>query len=136
MAGIVQDVTGRRTLEQSLAKSVEQLSTIDAMGQTVASSFDMEEIYQRVLSAGRQLLATDAMIFFLHEGNELCIVAVNQVEHHDLMGRRIPESGGVAGEALTMARPVWLSGQECLRRRWSNWSKVPDWTRAQSSPCR
>ncbi len=117
MAGIVQDVTGRRTLEQSLAKSVEQLSTIDAMGQTVASSFDMEEIYQRVLSAGRQLLATDAMIFFLHEGNELCIVAVDQVEHHDLMGRRIPESGGVAGEALTMARPVWLSGQECLRRR-------------------
>lgn len=117
MAGIVQDVTGRRTLEQSLARSVERLSTIDAMGQTVASSFDMAEIYSRVLSAGRQLLATDAMVFFLHDGHELSVVAVDQVGAHDLLGRRIPEGSGIAGEALTMARPVWVSGQECLRRR-------------------
>ncbi|CUS02083.2 protein of unknown function [Candidatus Promineifilum breve] len=118
--GIIQDVTGRRTLEQSLAKSVERLSTIDAMGQTVASSFDMADIYRRVLSAGRHLLATDAMIFFLHEAKELCIVAVDQVGAHQLMGRRIPEDEGIAGEALTMTRPVWVSGQECHRRRSSS----------------
>jgi PAS domain S-box-containing protein len=117
MAGIVQDVTGRRALEQSLASSVERLSTINAMGQTVASTVDMAEIYGRVLSAGRKLLATDAMIFFLHEGQELCAVAVNQVGQHDLLGRRIPDDVGIAGEALKMSRPVWVSGEECRRRR-------------------
>lgn len=117
MAGIVQDVTGRRTLEQSLAKSVERLSTIDAMGQTVASLVDMEDIYHRVLSAGRKLLATDAMIFFLHDNKDLCVVAVNQVGQHSLLGQRMPESDGIAGDALTMVRPVWVSGQECQRRR-------------------
>lgn len=120
MAGIVQDVTGRHQLEVSLAHSVERLSGLNAMGQAVASSLDLDSIYRLVLSTGRSLLNTDAVILFLREGDELYIAAVDQEEGLALLGRRIPTGAGIAGEAWTTGHVVWLSGEECRRRRSAN----------------
>lgn len=125
MTGIVQDITGRRQLEESLAYSVERLSALNRMVQSVASSLDLEIIYRDMLSAGRALLKADAMILFLHEGTELFIAAVEQAGPLlDLLGRRLPENAGIAGEAWTSGNAVWLSGDECRRRRSDHLAKA------------
>lgn len=117
IAGIVQDVTGRHQLEVSLARSVERLSGLNAMGQAVASSLDLDAIYQLVLSTGRTLLDTNAVILFLREDSDLYVAAVEQEEGPALLGQRIPANAGIAGEAYTMGRVVWLGGEECRQRR-------------------
>lgn len=118
MTGIIQDITGRRRLEESLAYSVERLSALNKMVQSIASSLDLEIIYQDVLAAGRALLKADAMILFLHEDAELVVAAIEQDGLLlDLLGRRLPDHAGIAGEAWMSGHAVWLSGEACRRRR-------------------
>jgi PAS domain S-box-containing protein len=117
ISGIIQDITGRRRLEESLAHTVERLSTLNTMVQTVASSLDQTTIYNDVLSAGRALLKTDALILFLHADGELVISAVEQEGDLNLLGLRLPDQAGVAGEAYTSGEAIWLSGEACRRRR-------------------
>ncbi|WP_374687879.1 GAF domain-containing protein [Promineifilum sp.] len=117
MSGIIQDITGRRELEESLARSVARLSTLNAMGQAVASSLELTWIYEQVLSAARSLLQAELLILFLHHQNELEIAAIDQTDGYDIGHLRIPDNVGVAGEVWTMGRAVWLSGEECRNRR-------------------
>lgn len=117
LTGIVQDVTRRRRLEASLARSVERLSRLNAMGQIVASSVDREHIFSQVMSAARALLNADLVALFLHEQGELKIQAKDQSDELNFHDWSIPTNSGIVGDAWTMGRPVWLSGEECLRRR-------------------
>lgn len=117
MAGIVQDVSGRRQLENSLAHSIERLSGLNQMGQAVASTIDLPSIYHNVLSTGRRLLHADAVVLFSHTDKELVITAVEQQDDLGLLGRRIPEDAGIAGEVWQTGEAVWLSGEACRRRR-------------------
>lgn len=117
MAGIIQDISGRRQLEDSLAHSVERLSGLNTMGQAVASSVDLDVIYRNVLSAGRKLLNAEAVILFSHQEKELFVSAIDQEGGIDLLGLRIPDNAGIAGECWSTGQPVWISGDECRERR-------------------
>jgi PAS domain S-box-containing protein len=117
ISGIIQDVTGRRQLEESLAHMVERLSGLNSLGQAVSSSVDLQTIYDQVLPVGRRLLKAHVVLLFLRQGDELAMVAVDQEETLNLTPQRIPLNAGVAGEAWTMGRSVWVSGDECRRRR-------------------
>ncbi len=113
MTGIIQDVSGRRQLEDSLAQSVERLSGLNLVGQMVATSHDLPVIYQTVLSVGRKLLNSDTMVLFAHEGSELYVAAVDEEDRLGLVGARIPEHDGVAGNVWRTKSPVWLTGEVC-----------------------
>lgn len=113
MAGIIQDISGRRKLEDSLAHSVERLSGLNLMGQAVASSLDLTIINEIVLRTGRRLLNAESVVFFTHEGSELVITAVDHEGDLNLLGRRINENSGIAGECWTTGQTLWLSGEEC-----------------------
>jgi PAS domain S-box-containing protein len=117
LSGIIQDITGRQRLEESLARTVDRLSRLNTMVQTVASSLDQTTIYRDVLSAGRALLQPDALVLFLHENGDLVISAVEQEGELNLLGLRLPEHAGVAGKTFTTGETVWLTGEECRRRR-------------------
>lgn len=117
MSGIIQDITGRRELEESLARSVARLSTLNVMGQAVASSLELTWIYEQVLSAARSLLQAELLILFLHHQNDLEIAAIDQNDGYNIGHLRIPDNVGIAGEAWTMGRAVWLNGEECRKRR-------------------
>lgn len=117
MTGIIQDITGRRELEESLARTVARLSTLNAMGQAVASSLELAWIYEQVFSAARSLLQAELLILFLHHQDELEIAAVDQRGGYDFGNLRMSDNVGIAGEACTTGRAVWLSGEECRKRR-------------------
>jgi PAS domain S-box-containing protein len=124
MSGIIQDITGRRRLEESLAHTVERLSRLNIMVQTVASSVDSMTIYRDVLSAGHALLQADALVLLLHEDGDLVITAAEQKEDLNLLGLRLPDDAGVAGEAFTTGETVWLRGEECRRLRSSHLASI------------
>lgn len=117
MAGIIHDISGWRKLEDSLAHSVERLSGLNMMGQAVASSLDLDTINKAVLSAGRRLLEAEAVILFSHESDELVITAVDHDGELQLLGRRMADSAGIAGQCWTTGESVWMSGDECRSQR-------------------
>lgn len=117
VAGIVQDLTGLRRLEESLARSVERLSHINTMGQAVASSLDLDQIIEQVMAAARSLLGADLVVLFVHDRGRLEIRAKDQRLDLDVHGLSIPDNIGIAGEVWTTGRALWLTGAECHRRR-------------------
>lgn len=117
MSGIVQDISRRRELEESLARSVVRLSSVNNLGQVVAASLDLEQIYREVLGAARLLLGVDLVLLFEYEQDELHIRAADHDGSLTFHNLSIPANVGVAGEVWTTGHPVWLSGEECRRRR-------------------
>ena len=117
MAGIVQDISRRRELEQSLARSVERLSGINTIGQKVAATFDLEQTYGEVLSATRALLGVDLVVLYEHQKDELLVRASDHDGDIGFGQWSIPADSGIVGEVWTTGRAVHLSGEECRRRR-------------------
>ena len=117
MAGIVQDVTHSHELEESLARSLERLSKVNSVGQVVAATFDLEQIYHEALDAARDMLGAELVTLFEYEQGQLSVIAASHNGHLNSGQWSIPANTGVAGEVWTTGRPVWLSGEECRRRR-------------------
>lgn len=117
ISGIIQDVTGHHELERSLAEVVKRLSALNTMGQAVASSLDTGSIYRYVLSSTRELLGADAVILFMHEGDELYIAAIDEQRDSKNLGLRIAENAGIAGEVWGSGQAIWLSGHQARARR-------------------
>ena len=117
MAGIIQDISGWRKLEDTLAHSVERLSGLNMMGQAVASSLDLDTINETVLSSGRRLLSAESVILFSHDGSELVITAVNHEGDLRLLGRRMADDAGIAGECWSSGQSIWFSGDACRAHR-------------------
>ena len=117
MSGIVQDITRRQELEESLARSVARLSSIHNVGQVVGATLDLEQIYRAVLAAARSLLGADMVLLFEYEQDALHVRAADHDGQRSFHNLSIPANAGVAGEVWTTGRPVWLSGEECRRRR-------------------
>jgi len=124
ITGIIQDITSRRELEQSLARSVEQLSSLNAIGQVVASARDLEHIYRQVLAGARSMLNVDVLALLIHDQGQLHIVAHDHDERLDIGQWSMPVDGGVAGNVWLMGRPVWLTGEECRQRRSEKFAKL------------
>ncbi len=117
MTGIIQDISGRRQLEDSLAQSVERLSGLNQIGQLVATSYDLPAIFQKTLSVGRKLLNSDTMVLFLHRATELYVAAVDDEDRLGLRGIHIPEDDGIAGDVWSTRSLVWVTGEECRAKR-------------------
>ena len=117
MSGIVQDISRRRELEESLAHSVARLSSINNVGQVVAASLELGQIYREVLAAARSLLGADMVLLFEYEQDVLHVRAADHDGTQRVDQLSIPANTGVAGEVWTTGRAVRLSGDECRRRR-------------------
>ena len=117
MAGIVQDITRRRELEQSLARSVERLSGINTVGQKVVATFDLEQTYGEVLAATRALLEADLVVLYEYRRDQLHVRASDHNSDVEFGSWSIPADSGIVGEVWTTGRAVRLSGEECRRRR-------------------
>lgn len=126
ITGIIQDITSRRELEQSLARSVEQLSSLNAMGQVVASARDLEQIYHQVLSGARTMLNADVLALLVHDQGQLHIVATDHDKRLNIGQWSMPVDGGVAGNVWLMGRAAWLTGEECRQRRSDKFARLAE----------
>jgi PAS domain S-box-containing protein len=114
---MAQNITERKRTERKLEQRAKQLAALHEMGQTVASSLDLQVIFERVLDNLRPLLdAEDVFILLLEGKEELVFAAANEVGVGNLTGQRVPSTRGVASEVLRTGEVQWIYGEQTRRR--------------------
>ena len=116
MVGTGQDVTDLKQTEARLEQSAQQLSALNELGQTITSSLDLQDVFQRVLGSLRPLLKAEGIFILLLEGDHLVFAATDEVGIGSLQGQRVPLTGGVAGEVIDTGRPIWVYGETTRQR--------------------
>ncbi|MBX7251797.1 MAG: GAF domain-containing protein [Candidatus Promineofilum sp.] len=111
------DITEMRATLESLKRAEARLAKANSVGQVVAATFDLEQIYREVLNAAREMLGAGLVLLFEYDQDKLHIRAASHDDGLDIGRGSVPADAGVAGEVWTTGRPVWLSGEECRRRR-------------------
>lgn len=114
--GTAQDMTEQKETEITLAKTVRQLSALMEIGQAISATLDLAAIYERVLPLIRPLIKAEALILFLHQGDKLEIVAMDQGNISDMRGMCLPPDSGIVGEVWQMGRSLYLKGEACTSR--------------------
>lgn len=116
MIGTGQDITETRQAEIRLEYQTQQLIALNKMGQTVTATLDLERVFDRVLAELLLLLKADGIFILLLDGKDLVFVATNEIWLPAVKGKRVPASGGVAGEVLRTGEATWVYGAEVERR--------------------
>ncbi len=111
------DITEMRAMLESLKRAEARLAKANSVGQVVAATFDLEQVYREVLDAAREMLGAGLVLLFEYDQDKLHIRAASHEDGLDIGRGSVPADAGVAGEVWTTGRPVWLSGEECRRRR-------------------
>jgi PAS domain S-box-containing protein len=114
--GTAQDMTELRETELELAQRVRQLSTLIEIGQTVAGTLDLEQIYDRVFSLLKPLVGAQTLLLLLHEDDALRIAAVDQDATADDHGKQFLASSGIIGEAWRSKQTLHVWGDECAEQ--------------------
>ena len=110
--GTVQDMTEQKEVEIKLAQSVRQLSALMDIGQAIAATLDLEQIYERVLTLVRPLIGAEAIILFLYQDKMLVAVASDQDDVIDLQGVRVSPKSGIVGEVWQRGHSVLIKSSE------------------------
>lgn len=101
---------GMSNPDQAIAVQLaNRLAALSQLGKWVTTQQDISKIYAGILGDLRQLLRAETTLIFLHDQDELIIIAENQERPLAFLGQRIPVGAGIAGE-------VWRTGQPTLRK--------------------
>ncbi len=114
--GTAQDITELKEVEIKLAHSVRQLSALMEIGQAIAATLDLEQIYQLVLTSVRPLIGAEAVILFQYKTDMLEVVAFDHTNVRDMRGLRVSPTTGIAGEVWQTKQSLFLIGDDCVRR--------------------
>lgn len=114
---MIQNISERKRTERKLEQRAQQLTALHEMGQTVASSLDLEVIFERVLDNLRPILDAEGVFILLRDGEEeLVFAAANEVGVGNLTGQRVPSTRGVASEVLRTGEVQWIYGEQTRQR--------------------
>lgn len=111
--GTAQDMTEQKESELKLGRMVRQMSALIEIGQMIASTFDLEVIYERMLGSLRPILVADALILFILKDGILEIVAQDQGDMQELIGFQLPANSGFAGDVLRSGHCLRTDGDDC-----------------------
>ena len=128
LIGTAQDMTELKETELKLAQSVRQLSALVEIGQAIASTLDLSQVYERVLTLVRPLIGAEALILFLYKDKKLEVIASDQDDLLDMRGMRISTKSGVAGEVWRSGQPLLLKGKACTKRLSPKLKKMTGYT--------
>lgn len=113
--GTAQDMTEQKETELELATTVRQLSAIMEIGQAIASTLELEAIYEQVMAQVRPLLGAEALILLVEKDDALEIVAMDHEDVVDMRGMRVPPGSSIVGEAWRSDQSLLVSGDAALR---------------------
>lgn len=107
----LQDITDRKQAEAEVERRSQQLAALVQIGQTVASTLELEEILNNVVSVVPPLVNAEEVSVLLLDGEELVFAAVSDISEDSLQGYRMPASEGIAGSVIRNGKPVLLNSE-------------------------
>jgi signal transduction histidine kinase/DNA-binding response OmpR family regulator len=84
----------------------QQLAAINAMGQMVTSSLDIDQVLRYVVDGVPQMVGAEGVLLLFLEGEEFVFAATSGEVSEQLCNMRMPSHIGVAGSVLRNEKPV------------------------------
>ena len=105
----------RETIEltDSLQRRVEQLTILSAVGKSVVSLMDIEELLSRIVEAGVYLTSAEEGFLLLvdRESDDLYLRAAKNLGNDQTQGFRLKVDDSLAGEVVRTGKPVRRGGK-------------------------
>jgi PAS domain S-box-containing protein len=108
---LIHDIEELTQARLQVEQRANQLAALAAMGQMVTSTLDLTAVLQRVLDHISRFVPAEAVSILLLDEDELHVAAANG-RATPLQGKRLPDTIGVATEALQNGRPVCLQANQ------------------------
>ncbi len=108
IAAYTASILERHVLEERLEARARQLSTLNEIGNLLASSLDLQEVLDLVVRNAATLLASDAgsLLLLDEDSGDLVFRISSGGAGEQLVGMRVPAGKGIAGAAFSENRPV------------------------------
>ncbi len=115
----------RRNLYDRLEARARQLSTLNEIGNLLASSLDLDRVLELVVRNAAKLLDAEAgsLLLLEEDSHELVFSISSGPAGAKLVGMRMPSDKGIAGAAFTENRPVTTQNSQTDQRWYGNIDK-------------
>ncbi len=115
----------RRNLYDRLESRARQLSTLNEIGNLLASSLDLDRVLELVVRNAAKLLDAEAgsLLLLDEDSHELIFSISSGPAGAKLVGMRMPSDKGIAGAAFTENRPVITQNTQTDQRWYGNIDK-------------
>lgn len=115
----------RHNLYDRLAARARQLSTLNEIGNLLASSLDLNRVLALVVRNAARLLEAGAgsLLLLDEDSGELVFRVASGPTSGELIGLRMPSDKGIAGAAFTKHRPVITQNTRKDQRWYDNFDK-------------
>lgn len=110
--GFFQDTTAARQAETRTQSYLNQLDSLNKLGQLVTSSLNLAEVLQRVLDKVTQLVQAEGVAVLMLEEQELVFKAISGPGTKGLLHMRMPAHEGVAGQVVRTAESIHMVSRE------------------------
>lgn len=119
IAAYTASILERHVLEERLKARARQLSTLNEIGNLLASSLDLNEVLDLVVRNAADLLVSDAgsLLLLDEDSGDLIFRISSGGAGQQLVGMRVPAGKGIAGAAFSENRPV-ITQDTHKDRRW------------------
>jgi len=118
VVAILQEVTARRQVEETLTRHNRELSALNKTTQALTSTLSLEKVLEQMMHETRVLLEAEAASVLLCDpaDDSLIFAAAVGPNSASLIGTRMPATAGIAGEALRAGQAVLISDAQRDKR--------------------